>query len=84
MSSCKLTPASSLGALALPAAHSDGAAPGVTIAERTGVSLCSVLSRKGAEGELADRVREVFGIELPHLRRARLNASKPRKTWWVR
>jgi len=63
--SLTLTPVSSLGSLALPAVRDAAAPPGVTIAERTGVSLCSVLARKGAEGELADRVRHVFGVELP-------------------
>jgi heterotetrameric sarcosine oxidase gamma subunit len=38
---------------------------GVTIGERTGVSLCSVVARKGAEAALADRVRNGFGVELP-------------------
>jgi methylglutamate dehydrogenase subunit D len=65
----KLTPASGLSSLALPAAYDAGAAPGVTISERTGVSLCSVLARKDAETQLADRVRQVFGVRLarePH------------------
>jgi methylglutamate dehydrogenase subunit D len=81
VSSCKLDPTSSLGALALPAARSGGAAPGVTIAERTGVSLCSVLARKGAEGELADRVREAFGVELP--REPRYTATAPVAFAWA-
>jgi sarcosine oxidase subunit gamma len=49
----------------LPAALGANRAPGVTIAERTGVSLCSVLARKGAEAKLADRVSQTFGVELP-------------------
>jgi methylglutamate dehydrogenase subunit D len=63
--SLKLTPTSSLGSLALPAPRNAAAAPGVTIAERTGVSLCSMLAHKGAAAGLAERVRHVFGVELP-------------------
>jgi heterotetrameric sarcosine oxidase gamma subunit len=60
-----LTSGLSLGSLALPGALGADQAPGVTIAERTGVSLCSVLARKGAEAKLTERVSQVFGIELP-------------------
>jgi len=81
VSSLKLTPASSLGSLALPAAHNVAAAPGVTIAERTGVSLCSVLARKGAEGELADRARQVFGVEFP--REPRYTGTTPVAFAWA-
>jgi methylglutamate dehydrogenase subunit D len=63
--SFELTSTSSLGSLALPAALGADQAPGVTIAERTGVLLCSVLARKGAEAKLADRVSQAFGLELP-------------------
>jgi methylglutamate dehydrogenase subunit D len=66
-----LTPASSLGALAWPAAPVSGAAPGVTVAERTGIALCNVLARRDAEAQLADRVRQHFGVALP---------SEPRHT----
>jgi sarcosine oxidase subunit gamma len=65
VSSFKLKPISSLGSLALPAANNGVSVPGVTIAERPGVSLCSVLARKGGEAQLADRVQQVFGVELP-------------------
>jgi methylglutamate dehydrogenase subunit D len=79
--SLTLTPVSSLGSLALPAARDAGAPPGVTIAERTGVSICSVLARKGAEGALADRVRQVLGCELP--REPRSSATAPVAFTWA-
>lgn len=60
-----LTPASSLGFLALPSAHAGNGENGVTVAERTGMSLCNVLARKGAQARLTDRVRQAHGIELP-------------------
>jgi methylglutamate dehydrogenase subunit D len=81
MPSLTLAPVSSLGSPALPAAHNGGSAPGVTIAERTGASLCRVLARKGAEGELADRVRQVFGVELP--REPRCTAIVPVAFAWA-
>jgi heterotetrameric sarcosine oxidase gamma subunit len=65
VSSFRLAPSSSLGSLALPAARNSASAPGVTIAERTGLSLCSMLSRKGSQTQLAGRVRQAFGVELP-------------------
>jgi methylglutamate dehydrogenase subunit D len=77
----KLTPASSLGSLALPAGYDTGAAPGVTISERTGVSLCSVLARKDAEMQLADRVRQVFGV--PLAREPRYTGTAPVAFAWA-
>jgi len=62
--SSRLTSVSSLGPIASRSANI-GAASGVIIAERTGVSLCSILVRKGAEAALTERVREVFGVALP-------------------
>jgi methylglutamate dehydrogenase subunit D len=76
-----LTPASSLGALVLPAAPVSGPAPGVTIAERTGVALCSMLARNHAEAQLADRVQEHFGIALP--RDPRHTATAPVAFSWA-
>lgn len=57
-----LTPASA----ALPVARGITDRPGVTVVERTGVSLCSVLARKGAEELVAERVRLEFGVALPN------------------
>jgi methylglutamate dehydrogenase subunit D len=62
--SCKLAAMSSLGPLAAPAVHV-GAMAGVTLEERTGVSLCSVLTRKDSASRLVERVRQEFGVELP-------------------
>src|SRR5262245_33662586 len=81
VSSFRLMPASSLGSLALPGPHVAGIAPGVTIAERSGVTLCSVLARKGAELRLAERVRQRFGIELP--REPRHTATAPVAFAWA-
>lgn len=64
MSDFSLAPASVLGSHA-PRGSGQAGAAGVTIAERTGVSLCSVLARKGAGLALADRVRSEFGLDLP-------------------
>jgi sarcosine oxidase subunit gamma len=60
-----MTPSSSLGALALPAAPLSGVPPGVTICEHTGIALCSVLGRRHAQAQLADRVRQQFNVALP-------------------
>jgi methylglutamate dehydrogenase subunit D len=43
--------------------------------------LCSMLARKGAEAQLADRVRQVFGIELP--REPRYAATAPIAFAWA-
>jgi methylglutamate dehydrogenase subunit D len=40
-------------------------APCVTVAERSDISLCSVLARKGATAQAIERAREEFGVELP-------------------
>ena len=65
MSDFTLTPVSSLRSLSMPVAQGDVGAPGVIIAERTGVSLCQVLARKGAQTRLAARAIEAFGSALP-------------------
>ena len=64
MASLKLPPAAVLGSHALRIGGQAGTA-GVTISERTGVSLCSMLARTGADATLADRVRNEFGADLP-------------------
>ncbi len=72
MSSYELVRASFLDSLALHDPDSVGIVPGVTIAERTGVSLCSVLARKDNEAQLIERVRQLFSVELtskPHYTR---------------
>ena len=43
--------------------------PGVAIVEQSGLSVCSVLAGRGAEARLADRVQQVFGVELPRMSR---------------
>lgn len=70
MPSWNLTPASSLGSLALPAVRHGVGEPGVMIAERTELAICSVLVRKQADELLADRVRGAFGVDLPAIPRA--------------
>lgn len=65
MPESRLMPASALGTLAKPGSRKATGVPGITIAERTGVSICSVLARKGSQAELAERVLQTFGIELP-------------------
>jgi methylglutamate dehydrogenase subunit D len=67
VSELRLTPTSSLRSAALPATHGTNEVPGVVIAERSGLSICSMLARRGAEARLADRVRQVFGVELPRM-----------------
>jgi len=60
-----LTPASSLRSLPTQLAEPGLGAPGVIITERTGVSLCQVLARKGAHVQLAERAVETFDFALP-------------------
>ena len=62
MSEFRLTASSSITS-ALRQRHD--IAPTVTIAERTGMAVCSVLARKGAEAALVDRVRQTLNLELP-------------------
>jgi heterotetrameric sarcosine oxidase gamma subunit len=65
VSSFSLTPVSSLDAFRAPLPHREAEKPGVTIIERTGVSLFQVLARKGADVQLAERVLEMFNVALP-------------------
>jgi methylglutamate dehydrogenase subunit D len=60
-----LVPCSSLASLAVPAAHGVAGEPGVTVSERTGIAMCSVLARRGAQAGLAERVQQAFGLVLP-------------------
>jgi sarcosine oxidase subunit gamma len=61
-----LTPRSALDRVLVPGRHgAETDAPGVIIAERTGVSLASVMARKGRTADLVSCVRERFAIELP-------------------
>jgi methylglutamate dehydrogenase subunit D len=64
-----LTPVSSLRSLPMPVAQGNLRAPGVIITERTGVSLCQVLARKGAHIQLAALARETLGFALPSIPR---------------
>lgn len=67
---------SALGPLADPADHrcSVGSS-GVVIHERSGVALCSVLARRGSEAELAQRVHDKFGVELPQVQKYAASSS---------
>jgi len=50
---------------ARPGRHGGDAAPGVVIAERADVAICSVLARRGAADRLAAAVQSAFACELP-------------------
>ncbi len=65
MSNFSLTPVSILDSPRAPRPHGVAQSPGVTIAERTGVSLLQVLARKGADVQLGARILESFNIALP-------------------
>lgn len=65
MSDFTLTPVSILDSLQAPLPLQETEKPGVTIIERTGVSLFHVLARKGADLQLAERIREMFDVALP-------------------
>lgn len=65
MSDLTLKPVSGLRSLPVPVTQGEQRAPGVIINERTGVSLCQVLARKGAHTQLAARAVEIFGFALP-------------------
>lgn len=55
---------SALRAHVAPAASPSGS-PGVTLRERSGLTLASIAALRGREAELADAVRAAYGIELP-------------------
>ena len=65
VSNFALTPVSILNSPRAPRPHGAAQSPGVTIAERTGVSLLQVLARKGADVQLGARILESFNIALP-------------------
>lgn len=65
MSELRLTPSSSLKSIDLSAIRRRDETGSVSIAERSGVSICSMFARKGTEAQLVHRVRDVFGAELP-------------------
>jgi methylglutamate dehydrogenase subunit D len=66
VSNLTLTPVSILNAFRAPLPRREREDdPGVTIIERTGVSLFQVLARKGADAQLAGRVMEIFSVALP-------------------
>lgn len=67
---------SALGPLAVPADYRNSAgSSGVLIRERSGVALCSVLARRGCEAELAQRVHDKFGVELPQVQKYAASSS---------
>ena len=65
VSNFALVPGSSLDSFRGSLAHREMERPGVTIAERTGISLSQVLASRGAEVQLGKRILEVFNIALP-------------------
>ncbi len=81
MSDFTLTPVSILDSLRAPLPLQEKEKPGVTIIERTGVSLFQVLARKGADVQLAERVREMFNVALPST--PRCVASSPISFAWA-
>ena len=64
MSSFRLS-SSPILSLQVPAAPGQTTTAGVTVTERSRVTLCSVLARKGKTAQLIERVRTEFGVELP-------------------
>lgn len=64
MSRFKLVPAPSFGAVDSSAAGGRHAR-GVTLQERSAVSLCSVVTRRGTGNQLAHRIQEEFKLLLP-------------------
>ena len=66
MADFSLFPRSGLEQLLPPGTHGDHAGePGVAVALRTDLALAYVLARNGKAGELQNRVRERFGVNLP-------------------
>lgn len=67
MSELRLTASSSLKSVSRSAAEvsSTNETAGVSIQERSDLTICSVFARKGAEAQLARRVKDIFGLELP-------------------
>lgn len=49
--------------------------PGIHVVERTALGLATVLARKGKSGQLAARVRDHFGIELPYEQRCAISGD---------
>lgn len=69
-------PRSGLEHLAVPGRHGAAAAePGVIVSLRTDLALVAVMARKGREDALAQRVREVFGVDLAPRPRRGTNGS---------
>ena len=57
---------SAFAGLCVPGRHGRAEGPaGVTVAERTGLAMASVLVRRGREAELAEAVSAQFGLALP-------------------
>jgi heterotetrameric sarcosine oxidase gamma subunit len=69
-----LQPASPLADLTAPAARFAGS-PGVTLAERPGVALCSIMASRHATDALQARMRDAFGLDLPATRRVAVGGS---------
>jgi sarcosine oxidase subunit gamma len=62
MPDAAMLPRSAFASLAAPSDRSSG----VLVSDRNGLGLATVLARKQQRERLAARVREHFGIELPH------------------
>lgn len=67
---------SALGPLAISAnLRSSAGGSDVVIHERSGGALCSILARSGSEAELAQRVHDKFGVELPQVQKYAASSS---------
>ena len=72
---------SALDGLALPGRHGKaGGEPGVTIGETTGLSLASVIARKGKAAIVAAAAKAALGIDLPSTPR-RVGTGKVAFLW---
>ncbi len=68
--------ASALGPLIISSDHRSSAGGlGIVISEHSGVALCSVLTRHGRKAELAQRVHDKFGVELPPVQKYAASSS---------
>jgi sarcosine oxidase subunit gamma len=61
-----LTPCSALDRVLVPGRYgAEADEPGVTISERLGLALMSIMARKGQSKDLSARIKDRFGIDLP-------------------
>ena len=61
-----LTPRSALGRVLAPGRYgAEVGEPGITVSERGGLALVSIMARKGKTADLGARIKDRFGIDLP-------------------